>query len=618
MSARVFRTELCGRLNLAESGRAVVVAGWVHALRDHGGILFVDLRDRDGIVQLVIEASLDRALHAMARALDRECVVRATGTVRPRPAGQRNASLTTGEVEIGLASLEVLNECKPLPFPIRSRGKISEALRLEYRFLDLRRAALQRNVILRHHVVRICRDHMNALGFLDITTPTLIRSTPEGAREFLVPSRLHPGRFYALAQSAQQHKQLLMVAGFDRYYQFARCYRDEEMRSDRQLEFTQLDVEMSFVDTEDVLTIAEGLITHLVDAINGTGLVPPKRLLHRPFPRIAYATSWNEYGNDKPDLRFDLRIRPIGDWGHDPRAALGPIRDLDGALVHAAGFVVPARADVREVVRTLLAGRSRQKGVGPVFALASDANDTRLPSPRIDATARATIRRHLDASEDEIVVLAAGAQRMLSKELGRVRSELGARLRLADPDVLAFAWIVDPPLVEWDAEESRWAAVHHPFTAPVAEDLARLESDPGSVRAKAYDIVANGWEIGGGSIRNHQRRIQEAVFRVVGLDRERMNADFGHILTALDYGAPPHGGFGPGIDRLTMLLAGETSIREVTAFPKTITGTDPMTNAPSLVAARQLRELHVRTRLPAAEGRWPARAAEHAADRGSP
>ena len=594
----VFRTALCGHIAERDVGTPVVLSGWVDTVRDHGGVVFLDLRDRYGVVQVVCEAD-DGGPHRVAARLRRESVIRIQGHVAARPVGQANPSRATGAVEVRLQRIDVLNECATVPFPIHARGVVDEAVRLRHRYLDLRRERLQRNVLLRHQIVQLCRDHMNLHGFLEVATPTLVRSTPEGAREFLVPSRVHPGRFYALAQSAQQHKQLLMVAGIDRYYQFARCYRDEAMRADRQLEFTQLDVEMSFVDTEDVLSFAEGLFTFLTDELPKLGVVPKKRLLARPFPRLGYAEAMRDYGSDKPDLRFEWKIRSLEAHFEDPRVFFDHLVEPDPRGDRLAALRVPGLAARPELLRSI--GVPRAEGVSlRALSPATARGDGGVPS-----SVREALFAQLEVNGDDVVYIAWGPSREASSALGRLRAEIGPKILHLDPDLIAFAWIVDPPLVEWDHENSRWTAVHHPFTAPLDGDLERFADDPAAIRAKAYDIVANGWEIGGGSIRNHRRDRQEAIFGLVGLSPERMREDFGHMLTALGHGAPPHGGFGPGIERLTMLFAGETNLREVIPFPKTVSGTDPLLAAPSAVPVERLRELHVRVR-PAERTRTPA------------
>jgi aspartyl-tRNA synthetase len=580
------RTHTCGELRPAHAGQSCVLQGWVHRRRDHGGVVFLDLRDRYGLVQVVLNPQLAPEAHAAAESVRPEYVVEVEGTVVPRPPGTENPHLATGAVEVQAQRLRVLNPALTPPFSIADEGPIDETLRLRYRYLDLRRPAMMEHLILRHRVVKYIRDFLDARGFLEVETPILIKSTPEGARDYLVPSRLHPGRFYALPQSPQQLKQLLMVAGVDRYFQIARCFRDEDLRADRQPEFTQLDLEMAFVDREDILALIEELFATLVERLTSWRQT-------RPFRRLTYAEAMLRYGSDKPDLRFELPIEDVSAW-----AAATEFQVFRGAL--AAGGVVRAlripgaggysRRQLDEL--TELAKSRGAKGLAWAALQGDEARSSfaRFLTPgQLDA-----LRAQLGAGSGDLLLLVADAPRVAAETLGALRLELGRRHAEVPPDLLAWVWVTDFPLFEWDAEHQRWDAAHHPFTAPLDEDLPLLRTDPGRVRSKAYDIVCNGWELGSGSIRIHERAVQEQVFALLGYTPEQAEARFGHLLRAFQYGAPPHGGIAPGIDRLVALLAGESSIREVIAFPKNQSAVDLLTDAPSPVSEEQLRELHLR------------------------
>ncbi|HLI26235.1 MAG TPA: aspartate--tRNA ligase [Chloroflexota bacterium] len=580
------RTHTCGELRPAHAGQSCVLQGWVHRRRDHGGVVFLDLRDRYGLVQVVLNPQLAPEAHAAAESVRPEYVVEVEGTVVPRPPGTENPHLATGAVEVQAQRLRVLNPALTPPFSIADEGPIDETLRLRYRYLDLRRPAMMEHLILRHRVVKYIRDFLDARGFLEVETPILIKSTPEGARDYLVPSRLHPGRFYALPQSPQQLKQLLMVAGVDRYFQIARCFRDEDLRADRQPEFTQLDLEMAFVDREDILALIEELFATLVERLTSWRQT-------RPFRRLTYAEAMLRYGSDKPDLRFELPIEDVSAW-----AAATEFQVFRGAL--AAGGVVRAlripgaggysRRQLDEL--TELAKSRGAKGLAWAALQGDEVRSSfaRFLTPgQLDA-----LRAQLGAGSGDLLLLVADAPRVAAETLGALRLELGRRHAEVPPDLLAWVWVTDFPLFEWDAEHQRWDAAHHPFTAPLDEDLPLLRTDPGRVRSKAYDIVCNGWELGSGSIRIHERAVQEQVFALLGYTPEQAEARFGHLLRAFQYGAPPHGGIAPGIDRLVALLAGESSIREVIAFPKNQSAVDLLTDAPSPVSEEQLRELHLR------------------------
>jgi len=589
----MLKTHQCGELRARDAGQAVTLAGWVHRRRDHGGLLFFDLRDRSGIVQVVCDDNMPAEAREEANGLRPEYVVQVTGTVERRPAGLENPDLLTGEVEVRAQGLTILNTARTPVFYINEEEEIDEALRLRYRYLDLRRPRMQRNIILRHQAVRFIRDYLSERGFIEIETPVLIRSTPEGARDYVVPSRLHPGCFYALPQSPQQLKQLLMVAGFERYFQIARCFRDEDQRADRQPEFTQLDLEMSFVDREDVLQLTEGLFTSLVPTVSD------KKVLYTPFPRLSYAEAMARYGSDKPDLRFGLEIVDL-----TPQAAatgFQVFREVAGAGGVVRGLRAPGCAGYSRKQMQELTDLAVRNGAKGLVWVARGVDEVRSPIAKfLSEGEMQSLMAALSLQPGDLGLIVAGEAAIASAALGSLRSELGARLSLADDRVLAFAWVLDFPLLEWNEEEGRYQAVHHPFTAPLDEDLPYLETDPGRVRAKAYDVVANGYEVGGGSIRIHRRDVQERMFRAIGMSDDEARSQFGHLLEAFEFGAPPHGGIAPGIDRLVMLLAGEPNIREVIAFPKTQRAADLMLGAPAPIAERQLRELAIESRPTAA------------------
>jgi aspartyl-tRNA synthetase len=586
----MLKTHTCGQLRAEDAGTRVSLAGWVHRRRDHGGLVFVDLRDRWGITQVVFNPDMDPQAHARAERLRNEYVVRVEGTVHQRPEGLANPNLPTGEIEVVADDVEILNEAKTPVFYLNDDSEVDEALRLKYRYLDLRRQRMQRNIILRHEVVRYIRNYLSDRGFVEIETPILIKSTPEGARDYIVPSRVHPGSFYALPQSPQQLKQLLMVSGFERYFQIARCFRDEDQRVDRQPEFTQLDLEMSFVDREDILRLTEDLFSGLVPAVSD------KRVLQTPFPRFTYREAMDRYGSDKPDIRFDMALIDLTDLVAESGFRVFREAVEGGGSVKA--IVVPGAGGYSRRELDALTDLARNHGAKGLAWMAIEEGGVRSPIDKfLGEEERQAILARLGAAPGDLALIVADTWERACTVAGALRLEMGRRLGLLDDSVLGFAWVLEFPLLEWNDEENRWEAVHHPFTAPLDEDLPLLETDPGRVRAKSYDVVANGYEIGGGSIRIHRQDVQRRMFRAIGLSEEQARAQFGHLLDAFEYGAPPHGGIAPGIDRLVMILAGEPNIREVMAFPKSQSAVDLMTQAPSPVSERQLRELHIRLDL---------------------
>ena len=587
------RTLTCGDLRAADDGRQVTLNGWAYRRRDHGNIIFIDLRDRYGVTQVVITQDAAEA-YAAAEKVRSEFVLAVRGTVRLRPAGMENPGLDTGDVEVVVSELVVENAAKPLPFEIRDDVEANEYTRLKYRYLDLRRPRLQENIILRHRSVKLMRDYMDEHGFLEIETPILTKSTPEGARDYLVPSRVHPGKFYALPQSPQQFKQLLMVAGFDRYFQIARCFRDEDLRADRQPEFTQLDVEMSFVDQEDVIDLISGLCRQQVAEL--TAAEPPSL----PFPRLTYAEAMDRYGSDKPDIRFGLELQDLGDLLSDTgvgflKAALAAGNQIKA--VRGPGLATLSGQKLRERVKAYeeVVRIYGAKGLAWLDFSADGESAPKSPIAKFFNTDElAAIAERCQAEPGDVVFIVADTGKVVAAALGELRLRIARDQDLIAPGQFAFLWVVDFPLVDWNEDENRWDAMHHPFTSPKPEDIDRMESDPASVRANAYDIVLNGVELGGGSIRIHQRDVQERMFKLLGHSPEATALKFGHMLDAFEFGTPPHGGIALGIDRFIMLLASEQSIREVVAFPKNQQAVEPMTGTPDVVDTAQLDMLGIR------------------------
>jgi len=579
------RTHTCGALRAADVGADVVLLGWVHRVRDLGGLLFFDVRDRHGLTQVVARSG--EVLEAASR-LRPEFVVAVSGRVDLRDAKSANPKMPTGEIEVAATGIRLLNEARTPPFPIADDVNVGEDMRLKYRYLDLRRPKMQRNLELRHKVLLAVRRYFDREGFLEIETPILTRSTPEGARDYLVPSRVHPGEFFALPQSPQIFKQILMVAGMDRYFQIVKCFRDEDLRADRQPEFTQIDVEMSFATEELVFGVVEGVTKEMFAA---AGIA-----IQTPFARVSYDDALHTYGSDKPDLRAGMPIADVSDAFRessfpvfrDAVAGGGAVRAI--AVPGAATF---SRRDIDELVE-----QAKQAGAsGLVWARRSA--DGAVQSSALKAAGEATITAALDAAgakAADLLLIASGAPEDASKVLGGLRLTLAKKLGLLKSDDYVFTWVVDFPLLEYNADDRRWYSMHHPFTSPKAEHVGMLESDPGAVRARAYDLALNGSEIAGGSIRIHDPEMQRRVFNRLGIEDEEARARFGFFLDALEYGTPPHGGIAFGVDRICAILAGEDSIREVMAFPKTASATDLMAGAPSPVDEKQLKELHISTR----------------------
>ncbi len=580
------RTNYCGRLRKEHVGAEVVLTGWVQVRRDHGGLIFVDLRDREGLVQVVFSPEADAEMFKQAETVRNEYVLQVKGKVRLRPEGTANPNLATGEVDVVAGELSVLNAAKNPPFYIEDDLNCDELLRLKYRYLDLRRPEMQQALRLRHKTTIAMRHFLDEADFFEIETPILCKSSPEGARDYLVPSRVHPGEFFALPQSPQLFKQLLMVGGYDRYFQIARCFRDEDLRADRQPEFTQLDMEMSFVEEEDVRSLTEQMLSFVFKEALGKEIATP-------FKAIPYEEAMNRYGSDKPDLRFGMELIDIADIAIESDFKVFASVAKNGGWVrgiNAKNCGHYSRKEMDDL--TKFVGIFGAKGLAYIIV---EENELRSPISKFFSEEQLkAICERMDAKPGDVLMFVADSPSVAADSLGHLRQEIAKRENLIDEEELNFLWVTDFPLFDYDEEEKRWVAVHHPFTAPKDEDLALLESDPGKVRAKAYDVILNGVELGGGSVRIHRREIQSRIFALLGLTEEESLDKFGYLLEAFEYGAPPHGGIAFGLDRMVMLMANKGSIRDVIAFPKTQSASDMMVQAPSPVAGKQLRELSIK------------------------
>jgi aspartyl-tRNA synthetase len=597
----MLKTHTCGELRPAHDGQTIVLAGWVHRRRDQGGLIFIDLRDRWGITQIVTNEETAPAAHVVASEARNEYVLLVKGAVRIRPDGTTNPELETGGIEVVADEIAILNPAKTPPFYINKDENIDEAERMRYRYLDLRRPHMQHNLVLRHRIIKFIRDYLDAQGFVEIETPILFKTTPEGARDFLVPSRLMPGHFYALPQSPQQLKQLLMVAGYERYFQIARCFRDEDLRGDRQLEFTQLDLEMSFVQREDVMELIEGLMIDVTEQVAG------KTPMVKPFPRLTYTEAMETYGSDKPDLRYGLEAVDVSDLAGksgfqvfvDNVAAGKPVK-----VIRAPGMLrskedpnkVISGEGLKRLTKELedLTRAAGAKGLAWIAVPLEESGEVKGPIGKFFTVEQMlTLFERTSAQPGDILLFTSDRREIVYEVINALRRHIAQELGLDDPEQVAFCWVIDFPMFYWNEEEQRWDPSQHMFTSPLPEDIPLLDTDPGNARGSQYDLACNGYEVAGGSIRIHSRALQEKMFPLIGQSMEHAREQFGHMLEAFEYGVPPHGGIASGLDRLVMVLAGERNIREVIAFPKTQKGADIMAHAPSKPEPGQLEELHI-------------------------
>ncbi|TFG61267.1 MAG: aspartate--tRNA ligase [Spirochaetales bacterium] len=583
------RTHTCGALTGADAGKKVILNGWVHRNRDHGGIQFINLRDRYGITQVVVDEDAPETLKALTKTLKFEYCVAVSGTVRKRPDSMVNADMTTGAIELAAETITVLSECETLPFMIDEASEAKEELRMKYRYLDLRSFSMQRKMRLRQDVTFRTREYLVSRGFYEIETPTLIKSTPEGARDFLVPARLYPGKFFALPQSPQLYKQILMVSGMDKYFQIARCYRDEDARGDRQLEFTQIDIEMSFVSQDDIFGVVEGMMAHIFT--HTLGIKVPI-----PFERLTYHETMNRYGSDKPDLRISLELKDFTESAKTCGFGVFKTAAEGGGAVKA--LVVPGGSSLTRKQIDDYEAAAKLYGAKGLAWFKNAESGLEGGIAKFFQDTREEVCRELGVSAGDAVLFVADSWKTACTALGAVRSKMGRELQTLNPQEFKFCWIVDFPLFEWNEDEKKWDPAHHMFTMPQEQFIATLEQNPGEVKGEVYDLVCNGYELASGSIRIHQAPLQERIFTMLGFSKEEARRRFGFLLEAFKYGPPPHGGIAPGLDRLVMLMAEETTIREVIAFPKSTAGVSLMDDCPSEVDEKQLKELHIRAIKP--------------------